>query len=63
MNSTDSFAPILDRTRLIARVAINRQRGKKIVLTNGCFDFFHVGHIRYLAGAKALGDYLVVAVN
>ncbi len=32
-------------------------------MTNGCFDFFHVGHIRYLAGAKALGDYLVVAVN
>jgi len=63
MNSTDFFAPILDRTRLIARVAINRQRGKKIVLANGCFDFFHVGHIRYLAGAKVLGDYLVVAVN
>lgn len=63
MNSTDFFAPILDRTRLIARVAINRQHGKKIVLTNGCFDFFHVGHIRYLAGAKALGDYLIVAIN
>lgn len=32
-------------------------------MANGCFDFFHVGHIRYLAGAKALGDSLIVAVN
>ena len=69
MNSTNSvntntnFAPILDRLRLVARVAIERQRKRKIVLANGCFDFFHVGHIRYLAGAKALGDILIVAVN
>jgi rfaE bifunctional protein nucleotidyltransferase chain/domain len=69
MNSTNSvnagnnFAPILDRLRLVARVAIERQRRRKIVLANGCFDFFHVGHIRYLAGAKALGDCLIVAVN
>ncbi len=62
-NSTNTFAPILDRLRLLARVAIERQRKRKIVLANGCFDFFHVGHIRYLAGAKALGDCLVVAVN
>lgn len=63
MKSKNLFAPILDRTRLTARIAIERQTGKKIVLANGCFDFFHVGHIRYLAGAKALGDCLVVAVN
>ena len=63
MISTNYFAPILTRTRLLARVTIERQRGKKIVLANGCFDFFHVGHIRYLAGAKALGDCLIVAVN
>ena len=62
-NSKNSFAPILDRIRLVARVAIDRKSGKKIVLTNGCFDFFHVGHIRYLASAKALGDCLIVAVN
>jgi rfaE bifunctional protein nucleotidyltransferase chain/domain len=62
-NSSNSFAPILDRLRLVARVAIERQRKRKIVLANGCFDFFHVGHIRYLAGAKALGDCLIVAVN
>jgi D-glycero-beta-D-manno-heptose 1-phosphate adenylyltransferase len=40
-----------------------RSRGKKIVFGNGCFDLLHVGHIRYLAGAKALGDVLVVALN
>jgi bifunctional ADP-heptose synthase (sugar kinase/adenylyltransferase) len=54
------FAPILDRNRLIARVAIERRNGKKIVLANGCFDLFHVGHIRYLAGAKSLADCLIV---
>lgn len=40
-----------------------RDKGKKIILGNGCFDLLHVGHIRYLQGAKALGDVLVVAVN
>ncbi len=63
MISKNSFAPVLDRMRLTARVAIDRQNGRKIVLANGCFDFFHVGHIRYLAGAKAFGDCLIVAVN
>jgi len=37
--------------------------GKKVVLANGCFDILHVGHLRYLKGARALGDVLVVAVN
>lgn len=36
---------------------------KKIVFTNGCFDLLHVGHVRYLQDARALGDLLVVAVN
>jgi len=62
-NSKNFFAPILDRTRLIARVAVERQKGAKIVLANGCFDLFHVGHIRYLAGAKKLGDCLIVGIN
>ncbi|CAN5471449.1 D-glycero-beta-D-manno-heptose 1-phosphate adenylyltransferase [soil metagenome] len=57
------FAPILERTRLIARASIERSKGAKIVLTNGCFDLIHVGHIRYLAGAKALGDILIVGIN
>jgi rfaE bifunctional protein nucleotidyltransferase chain/domain len=40
-----------------------RKLGKKLVFTNGCFDILHVGHVRYLAQAKALGDVLVVGVN
>ena len=36
---------------------------KKIVLTNGCFDLLHVGHIRYLAQAKKLGDFLIIGLN
>jgi rfaE bifunctional protein nucleotidyltransferase chain/domain len=63
INPTNAFAPLLDRLRLTARVAIERQRKRKIVLANGCFDFFHVGHIRYLAGAKSLGDCLIVGIN
>lgn len=58
-----SFAPILDRNRLVARVAIERRQKAKIVLANGCFDLFHVGHIRYLSGAKSLGDILIVGIN
>ena len=44
-------------------VAARQSAGEKIVLTNGVFDLLHVGHARYLAEARALGDALVVAVN
>ena len=40
-----------------------RKQGKKIVFGNGCFDLLHVGHVRYLKGAKGLGQILIVAVN
>ena len=40
-----------------------RSAGRVVVLANGAFDMLHVGHVRYLAGARALGDALVVAVN
>ncbi|HVI81201.1 MAG TPA: adenylyltransferase/cytidyltransferase family protein [Chthoniobacterales bacterium] len=40
-----------------------RATGKKIVATNGCFDLLHVGHVRYLTAARALGDSLIVGVN
>ena len=60
---SSAAARILERNRLIARVAIARKNGARVVLANGCFDILHVGHVRYLEGAKALGDLLVVGVN
>jgi rfaE bifunctional protein nucleotidyltransferase chain/domain len=56
-------AKILPLDALAARLEEARQRGLRIVLANGCFDLLHVGHIRYLEGAKARGDVLVVGVN
>lgn len=54
---------VLTRERLRERVAQWRQTGDKIILANGCFDLLHVGHVRYLQGAKALGGRVVVAIN
>lgn len=54
---------ILDRDALIAQTKSARRAGQTIVLTNGCFDVLHAGHIRYLQGAGKLGDVLVVAIN
>jgi rfaE bifunctional protein nucleotidyltransferase chain/domain len=51
----------LDKLRDI--VEKERRKGRKIVFGNGCFDLLHVGHVRYLQGAKALGDILIVGVN
>ncbi|OPY76983.1 MAG: Bifunctional protein HldE [Syntrophorhabdus sp. PtaU1.Bin153] len=44
-------------------IETEKGQGKRVVFGNGCFDLIHVGHIRYLQGAKALGDILIVAVN
>jgi rfaE bifunctional protein nucleotidyltransferase chain/domain len=41
----------------------HKKRGERIVLTNGCFDLIHVGHVRYLKEAKDKGDILIVALN
>ncbi len=59
----DAATRILERNRVIARVAIARKNGARIVFANGCFDILHVGHVRYLEAARALGDLLVVGVN
>ena len=54
---------IIPRGKLPSLVRSLRKQDKKIVFTNGCFDLLHVGHLRYLEKAKALGDLLVVGVN
>lgn len=54
---------ILNREEIVERVAAAKATGQTVVLANGCFDLLHAGHVRYLEGAAALGDLLVVAVN
>lgn len=58
-----SDSRILNRDELILRIEQARSTGARIVLANGCFDVLHVGHVRYLAGARELGDVLVVGIN
>jgi rfaE bifunctional protein nucleotidyltransferase chain/domain len=59
----DSASLILDRDALVARLTNEKAGGSRIVLANGCFDILHAGHVRYLQGARALGDVLVVGIN
>ncbi len=54
---------ILNREELVTRIEAERKNGSRIIFANGCFDVLHVGHVRYLAGARELGDILVVGVN
>ena len=53
----------IDLETLAQRSREMRAAGKKLVATNGCFDLLHVGHVRYLQKARALGDALVVGLN
>jgi D-glycero-beta-D-manno-heptose 1-phosphate adenylyltransferase len=54
---------IIDLKELSERGKKLRAAGKKLVATNGCFDLLHVGHVRYLQAARALGDFLAVGLN
>ena len=61
--ATDTREKIVDRDALLRRLEEQRAGGRRVVLANGCFDLLHVGHVRYLEGARREGDVLVVAVN
>ena len=54
---------IMQKEEVLDRLSRHRAAGDSIVFTNGCFDLLHVGHLRYLTQAKALGDVLVVGIN
>ncbi|MFH1281918.1 MAG: adenylyltransferase/cytidyltransferase family protein, partial [Candidatus Omnitrophota bacterium] len=60
---TLSGSKIISLKRLKDKVKFLKQKGKRIVFTNGCFDILHYGHVKYLQDAKGKGDYLIVAVN
>jgi D-beta-D-heptose 7-phosphate kinase/D-beta-D-heptose 1-phosphate adenosyltransferase len=60
MDTTQKIVTLED---LVARLGEVRKSGQKIVFTNGCFDILHVGHVRYLAGARSQGDLLIVGLN
>ena len=58
--SREKILPLAEIVRCRDRLA---DEGRRVVFTNGCFDLLHVGHVRYLQAARALGDALIVAVN
>lgn len=59
----DNGFGVMDESQLKQAVANARLRGERVVMTNGCFDILHAGHVSYLANARKLGDRLIVAVN
>src|ERR1700685_2424410 len=58
-----SASKVMSREELKKAIAEQKRNGKRVVFANGCFDTLHVGHVRYLEGARREGDVLVVAVN
>jgi rfaE bifunctional protein nucleotidyltransferase chain/domain len=58
-----SASKVMLREELRKVIADRKRRGERVVFANGCFDTLHVGHVRYLEGARREGDVLVVAVN
>lgn len=62
-NAHNTMGKILSFEQVRAEVEALRKEGKTIVATNGCFDLLHVGHVRNLEEAKALGNVLVVGIN
>jgi D-beta-D-heptose 7-phosphate kinase/D-beta-D-heptose 1-phosphate adenosyltransferase len=63
VHQLNSRRKVSDAAQLSRECAEHRIRGKRVVLTNGCFDLLHVGHASYLEEAAALGDKLIVAIN
>lgn len=63
MSPRSATSKVASLEGIVERLAPSRASGAKVVMANGVFDLLHVGHVRYLDAARALGDVLVVAVN
>ena len=63
LSHKDSHAKIKNLDVLVPLIAAEKNRGKRIVFTNGCFDLLHAGHVKYLQKARNLGDLLVLGLN
>jgi len=61
--SVETMSNVLTDAELLAQITADRRAGMTVAFANGCFDLLHVGHVRYLQGARAEGDRLVVAIN
>ena len=59
----DTYHKIYDRATLAQEVQRRQQAGERAVLTNGCFDLLHLGHVYYLQEARNLGDFLILGLN
>ncbi len=59
----DPHSKILSRSEAVGHLSRPHRGGRSLVLANGCFDILHVGHIRYIEGAGAEGEILLVAIN
>lgn len=63
LTHSDSDAKIKNRDVLAVMMAAEREKGRRIVFTNGCFDLLHAGHVKYLQKARSLGDLLILGLN
>jgi D-beta-D-heptose 7-phosphate kinase/D-beta-D-heptose 1-phosphate adenosyltransferase len=63
MSNLPTRQKIQTRSELAAEIRRRQQAGERCVFTNGCFDLLHLGHVRYLGDARALGDFLVLGLN
>ena len=63
LNGEGNLLAISDKNQALEIINKAKERGERIIMTNGCFDIIHAGHVRYLSQAKSLGNFLVIAIN
>ena len=63
LNGEGNLLAISDKNQALEIINKAKDRGERIIMTNGCFDIIHTGHVRYLSQAKSLGNFLVIAIN